>query len=203
MTETMPDLQMSYEGLVDAAREARKQIDGNQWTEGDLALRVTALGPDDRPRDPETGEFIADEQRLLRRYAEDIDMTYGAVQRYRQVAAAWPQDARSVGANGVGFEVHRLLVGQPDRFELIQKKMTTREAAALVRQRNSATIHEPGWFELLGEVKDILDRADRQLERAEAAIDRKPHKDLRKKAGRYAETAEDIAERLRAIENYE
>lgn len=196
MTDEVAEITMSYEGLVEAGREARKQIDGHQWTEGDLAMDVEALPPNERPRDPETGEFLADQNQALKRYATDIDMSYGTLQNYRRVSDAWPRSAR---ADGVGHKVHEVLATQPDRFDLIHEGMSVREARTLVRKRNAASVHEPGWFELLGEVSDTLTRASKQLDRAEGAISRKPKEALLANAARYAEQADDIADRLRQI----
>jgi hypothetical protein len=198
MPEQIADIQMSYEGLVEAGREARKQIDGHQWAEGDLALQVEALTPESRPRDPETGEFIEDQNKVLRRYADDIDMSYRTLKEYRRTAEAWPVSRRG----DAGFEVHKLLAAQSDRFDVIHEGMTKREAEQIVRKRNAASTHPPGWYELIGEVADTLNKASKQLERAEEAIDREPKVDFKKRAGRYAGIAEGIAERLRAIESW-
>jgi hypothetical protein len=202
MTETqLEEVAMSYEGLVDAGREARKQIDGHQWTEGDLALKVESLPSGSGPRDPDTGQFIEDAEQSLKRYAEDIDMSYGTLRHYRQTAGAWPGERRR---STVGYEVHRILATQPDRFDLISDGMTVSEARKIIRDRNAATDgHEPGWFELLGEVADTLIKAEKQLTRVEKAVTRKPKPAFSEKADGYAEIADDIAERLRQLKNIE
>ena len=90
----------------------------------------------------------------------------------------------------------------PDRFDLIRDGMTIQEARRIVRQRNAGTDRPPGWFELLGEVADTLDKAARQLGKAEEAIPRKPNE--RSASGPVTtQLAEDLAERLRKIETWE
>lgn len=195
MGATHADLTMSYEALVEAGREARKQADDMQWVEGDLALRVEALPATERPRHPETGEFLADEIKALKRYAEDVDIPYSTLQKYRKTAEAWPPSERS---RAVGWAIHYVLITQEDRFDLIQPGMTYREAQQLVRGRAAGTAGKPGWFELLGKVGDTLITAGKHLEKAEQAIE-DPHPDLRRKAEEYAQWAEDVAARLRNI----
>jgi len=193
----LPTLTMSYEALVEAGRAAREQADNVQWVEGDLARQVEALPADERPRDSD-GRFIEDEARTLKRYAEDVDIPYGMVQEYRRVAQAWPTSLR----RDVAWQVHKALAAQDDRFELIREGMTVREAQDIVRRRNAASRGKPGWFELLGTVADTLAKADKQLAKAEAAIDRAPNRTLRTKAHQYAQLAEEIAARLRGIEEW-
>lgn len=191
MTE-FTDIQMSYEGLVAAGREAREQIDGYQWTEGDLALQVEKLTPEQLPQNSAEGGGSP-----LKRYAEDIDVPYGTIKTHRQTAEAWPQAARAAAAS---WRVYYLLASQEDRFDLIHDGMTAKEAERIVRKRSQATQHPPGWFEIMGEAADHLLKAQKQLDKLDAAISRKPNADFRKRAGRYAGIADDIAERLRAIE---
>ena len=190
------EIRMSYEGLVEAGREARKQIDDYQWTEGELALQVETLPQGQGPRDPETGDFIEDEVKALKRYADDIDISYPAIQKYRRTAEAWPSSSREKDAS---YKVHEILSAQDDRLDLIQPGMSTREAHRLIRKRSLATQHEPGWFELLGEVADHLIKADRQLDKVEDAITRKPNEKFIDQAKGYAERADEIAERLRGL----
>lgn len=192
------DPTMSYEGLVEAGREARKQADSMQWTEGDLALQVQALTGNERPRDPETGDFIKDEERALQRYAEDVDIPYSTVRSYRITAQAWPSRTRD---SAVPYKVHEILVAQPDRFDLIEPGMTTREAQRIVRQRTSATTGKPGWQELLGQVGDSLIKAEKELTKVEEEMgDKTGNAKLREKARRYGGIAHDLAERLWRIE---
>lgn len=189
---------MSYEGLVEAGREAREQADNMQWVEGDLALQVEALPGDERPRDPETGAFIADEEKALKRYAEDVEIAYSTLTEYRRTAEAWPTPSR-LGV--VAWDTHRVLASQEDRFELIRPGMTRSEARKIVRQRTAAAAGKPNWGELLGRVGEQLKTAEKHLGKFEEAVGEKTPSDKnRTNAGRYAAWAEDIAGRLREIE---
>jgi hypothetical protein len=58
---------------------------------------------------------------------------------------------------------------------------------------------EGGWHELLGEVNDTLDRAERQLDKLEQHITRTPGEGFRKRAVRHADAAHALAERLRRL----
>jgi len=185
---------MSYEGLVEAGRAARERADDYQWEEGDLALQVEHLPSTERPRDPE-GLFIEDQAKALKRYAIDIDLAYRTLATYRRVADAWPSTSRA----HCSWDVHRALAAQDDRFDLIRPDMTVRQAEDIVRKRNAASRGEPGWRELLGTVGDTLIKADKQLERAEHAITRKPADDLQAKAAKYADHCLDLARRLRNL----
>jgi hypothetical protein len=186
---------MSYESLVEAGREARHQADNVQWTEGDLALQVEHLPSAERPRDPDTGAFLEDDAKALKRYAADIGVAYSTIKTYRRVADAWPHGKRALV---VGWDVHRALTAQDDRFELIHPTLSVRQAEEIVRKRNAASRGRPGWFELLGEVGDTLVKAGKQLAKAEDAIE-DPSSDLAAKAEEYAAWADDLARRLRAI----
>lgn len=193
--DPLAGLTMSYDALVEAGREARHQADNVQWTEGDLALQVEHLQATERPRDPETGAFIEDEAKALKRYAGDIGMGYSTLKNYRATASAWPPDRRLSGAS---FEAHRVLNAQEDRFDLLRPEMSVREAEDIVRKRNAASRGEPGWFELLGIVGDTLVKAGKQLAKAEDAIE-DPGDDLLAKAEEYASWADDLAVRLRGL----
>lgn len=187
---------MSYEGLVAAGRAAREQADNMQWVEGDLALQVEALPGDERPRDPETGAFLADEKKALKRYADDVGVRFSVLKEYRRTAEAWPSTTRVVEAP---WGVHHALAAQEDRFDLIRPGMTVRQAEAVVRYRRAATSGRPGWFELVGRVGDALRAAEKHMTKAEDAITREPTAALAEKALQYAERADRVAERLRKL----
>lgn len=197
MTSPLDELTMSYEGLVEAGRAVRERADDYQWEEGDLALQVEHLSGNERPRD-EQGYFLAGES-ALKRYADDIDVNYGTLKHYRRVAAAWPPARRRPGAS---WAVHYELSPVTDRFDHIRDGMTVREAVELSKElrgmNTNASRVGPGWFELLGEVGDTLIKASKQLDKAEDAIE-DPGNDLLAKAEEYAEWADDLAARLRAI----
>lgn len=195
------DPTMSYEGLVEAGRAAREQADNMQWVEGDLALEVEVLPPNERPRDPETGDFIADETKALKRYADDIGINYSTLKDYRRTAVAWPERAR---ASAVPWRVHYVLASQEDRFDLIAPGMTVRQAERLVRGRTVGNSGKPGWLELMGMSADKMLLAGKDLAKVEAALEAKGEnaditKRMVEKAERYRGIAEDLAARFDAI----
>lgn len=198
MTE-IAELTMSYEGLVEAGRAAREQGDNVQWTEGDLALQVDGLPIDARPRDPETWLFIEDEAKALKRYAEDVGVAYATLKRYRQVASAWPKSTRSTSTP---WHVHRALVAQEDRFDLIRPGMTVREAEKIVRDRTKGAKGKPSWLELAGRVGDDLKRASKHFDRLEAEVDRQPNQRMQTKLAEYAQSARSFADRLDALREW-
>ncbi|MEU1518982.1 DUF6192 family protein [Streptomyces sp. NPDC005811] len=53
----------------------------------------------------------------LRRYADEIGLSFCTVRTQRWVAAQWPAEHRQAG---VSSEVHRILASAPDRFDLIR-----------------------------------------------------------------------------------
>lgn len=198
-----------YDQLVREGRQAREQADNVQWVEGDLALQVEALPADERPRDPETGTFVADEAKALKRYAEDVEVNYTSLKEYRRVAEAWPTTRRLAV---VAWGAHQALAGQEDRFEVIQPDMTTAEARRIVRARQPKANYggEPGWYELLGHVGADLKAAEKHLDKAITTITervekrgRRPSENFLAKAGEYASWAEDIAAQLRQLSSWE
>ncbi len=194
------DLTMSYEALVDAGREARQHADTMQWVEGDLALQVEALPGDERPRDPDTGAFIADEAKALKRYADDVGLPYSTLKTYRRVAEAWPSTTRAHAS----WAVHQVLAAQDDRFDLVSNDLSVRQAQKMVRDRTTGAKGKPGWHELLGRVGDDLIAAEKHMDAAEAAINdpnrrSDPDDRLIAKAARYAAKADDLTQRLRLL----
>lgn len=191
---------ITYDELVRQGREAREQADNVQWVEGDLALAIEVLPAHERPRDPETGAFLEDDEKALKRYAEDVDLPYSTLKNYRQASAAWPMVQRRTE---VPWSVHQVLAAQEDRFDLIRPGMTYREAQRIVRDRyrgNSGG--QPGWQEMLGASADALAKAEKHLDKLEAALAGKEHKwpdRLREKAEEYQAIAQELAVRYEAL----
>ena len=187
-----------YDTLVREGRDAREQADNVQWTEGDLALQIDALPSHERPRDPETGAFLADPDKALKRYAQDIDINYSSLQEYRTTSRSWPPSRR---LDRVAWGAHQALNAQDDRFDLLGSGMTIREARDIVRKRagRANTGGKPGWHELLGRVGDSLTEGLKHLEKIEAELDREPSDVFIAKAQGFAARADDIAARLRRI----
>lgn len=80
----------SWTVLVAEGREALTQQSDTCWRLGDLALEVEPM--------VERGVNTGSVERL-RRYAEELDMSYGALQTYRYIARAWPPDERLPGVS--------------------------------------------------------------------------------------------------------
>ncbi|GAA2631102.1 DUF6192 family protein [Streptomyces vastus] len=77
----------------------------------------------------------------LRRYAEEIGLSFYTVRTHRWVAAQWPAEHRQTG---VSYEVHRILASAPDRFELIRNPPLSERTG---RRRWSAEVAKKlvGW----------------------------------------------------------
>lgn len=53
----------------------------------------------------------------MARFADDVGICVHSVMNYRFTAAHWPPEHRM---QGVSIDIHRILMGHPDRFELIR-----------------------------------------------------------------------------------
>ncbi len=96
-------------------KEGKQAVKSN-WKLGDLALEV------------ETGH----RDHSLQEYADEIGVEYDTLRDYRYVAEAWPTAERSAT---VGWSIHRVFAGQPDRVDLIKHEHTAASARALVKGR--------------------------------------------------------------------
>ncbi|MCX5206063.1 DUF6192 family protein [Streptomyces sp. NBC_00237] len=96
--------------LVETERETLFKL-------GDNALEVEPLQAKGGSR-PSAHEDVQSVEETLRRFADDVGMCIGTLMNYRLTAAHWPSEHRVVG---VSIEIHRILMGHPDRFELIRK----------------------------------------------------------------------------------
>lgn len=205
--------ELSYQELVERGREARKQGDSYQWTEGDLALQVEQLPEGRRPRD-EKGVFLPwNGDSPLRRYAADIGVSFSSLKTWRTTAKAWPPERRRTGT--VGWSIHRKLNALDDRFDLIHDGMAVPEANDILRKRFKGGSHgKPGWMELIGRVGDDLlgkpgfpgvrksvEKAEADLTAFDEAVAGKQirNKDLPQKAARYADLADEASERLKVL----
>lgn len=80
-------------------------IGDNKWELGDLANQVC----------PASGNGQSDEGRL-RRFADEIDVSYQTLRLYRQVAAAWEADVRTSASS---WSVYKELASHPERIEIM------------------------------------------------------------------------------------
>ena len=124
-------------GKRDVAREREARFDL-----GDIALEIAPMGESHANNDAEA---------KLRVFAEEIGVSYDALEQYRKVAHAWPEGTRVPSAS---WTTHRALASHPRRFELIRPGMTSTEA---LRLRGHKT-----WG--VGETADKVEQARRLLE---------------------------------------
>ena len=125
-----------------------------QFQLGDLCLEMV----------PKQRKEFADHgvTRVLEAFADQIGLSPRTLQKYRQVAMAWPVDRR---APGVSFSVHVIFAPQPNRFRKIlnppidpvsgERRWTVNEAERAVGQ----TPHHPvSREERVDRVRDLLPR---------------------------------------------
>lgn len=93
----------SWNDLVVAGRAAAEQEQGARWVLGDLANEVA---PADRS---------AEDGRLAR-YADEIRVSYDALETYRRTSAAWPVATRIAT---VTWSIYRELESRPDRVDIL------------------------------------------------------------------------------------
>ena len=128
-----------------------------------------------------------------------------ALTKYRQVAHGWPLGTRVPNAT---WAAHRAYMGPPASAPARSKtisglprnehgKITVQAVRDLTKVGSAG---KPGWFELLGRVSDTMTKADKELDRFEAAVgDDDLNEKLRGKAGEYSLQALELAGRLRRL----
>lgn len=103
--------------LVSRARSADT---ASAWEVGDAALQAAPMSTRGRSDD------------ALRRFAEDTEISFPKLQRYRLVSNAWPNATRVASCS---HRTHLRLASLPDRFQLIHSGMKAEEAEAIAAQR--------------------------------------------------------------------
>lgn len=104
-----------YDELVTESRELVAQEGRIQFKLGDNALEIEPSQsqggqrrlPDDEPGVEET----------IAVFADDVGVAPSTMLNYRFVAAKWPAEHR---VSGVSLDIHRILAGREDRFEVIK-----------------------------------------------------------------------------------
>ncbi|WP_030786597.1 DUF6192 family protein [Streptomyces sp. NRRL S-920] len=104
-----------YEELVAEDRQLVLDETKIQFKIGDDALEIEPLRPHGGSQ-PATDEEPLGVRATLEMFAEDIGVSYNQVRIVRQTASKWPPERR---AEGVPFEIHRILEKLQDRFERI------------------------------------------------------------------------------------
>ncbi|MFD6286324.1 DUF6192 family protein [Streptomyces sp. NPDC060205] len=104
-----------YEELVAQDRKLVLDETKIQFKIGDDAGEIEPLRPwgGSHPGDEEEQRGVRE---TLETFAQDIGISYSQVRTYRYTAARWPAGQR---AEGVSFEIHRILEKLEDRFERI------------------------------------------------------------------------------------
>ncbi|MCC9738343.1 DUF6192 family protein [Streptomyces sp. MNU89] len=106
-----------YEELVDRDRKLVLDESKIQFKVGDDALEIEPLRQHGGSH-PSTDEEACGVRQTLEMFAEDVGLSYSQVRIYRYTAGKWPAEHR---AEGVPFEIHRILEKLEDRFERILK----------------------------------------------------------------------------------
>ncbi|MFI6663264.1 DUF6192 family protein [Streptomyces sp. NPDC050523] len=105
-----------FEEMVEESLRLVRTMTRCQFAVGDMALELEPLR-DHGGHLPLEGEHPQGVEASLRLFAESIGLSFHTVRTYRWVAAHWPVEERQ---EGVSFEVHRILAGASDAFEVIR-----------------------------------------------------------------------------------
>lgn len=125
------------------------------------------MGPEDEKF--ALGDLVSDvTDDQLDRLANEIDhnLTGASLRSYREVARAWPRDKRVAAS----WTAHRTLMNSPDRFDIIQPRMTLRQAQKATGKNPADTEHPSRWgLERLVPfiITQLLDPATSRAVRAE------------------------------------
>lgn len=85
-----------------------------RWLWGDLALEVAAIG--------RAGDHSGSEKRL-RRFSDELDVSFESLREYRRVAAQWPNAMRMANQP---WSVHQMFASREDREEIIANPVDVR-----------------------------------------------------------------------------
>ncbi|MFJ8636433.1 DUF6192 family protein [Streptomyces sp. NPDC093568] len=105
-----------YDELVAESRLLVETERDTHFKLGDNALEIEPLQAKGGARSA-MGEDVQSVQETLRRFADDVGVNVASILSYRNTAAHWPPEQR---VKGVSLDVHRILIGHPDRFEVIR-----------------------------------------------------------------------------------
>lgn len=108
-----------YEQIVAELQDVVQQQAKGQFLIGDRALEIEPMRPHGGPHDAAPGEELLTVRESLFMLAEDIGLSYAAVEGRRWTASRWPADRRR---EDVSYAVHRSLAhieNQDERFEAI------------------------------------------------------------------------------------
>lgn len=102
---------------------ADKRFSATCWEWGDLLLEVVPVG---------RGMSKYQMDRLLEAFMDECEcqLSCSTLKCYRSVCKSWPKNKR----RKAGFTAHKLLMGCPERFELLIDGMSEREARKIALQ---------------------------------------------------------------------
>lgn len=108
-----------YEQIVAELRDVVQQQARGQFLIGDRALEIEPMRPHGGQHEAAPGEELLTVRESLFMLAEDIGLSYAAVEGRRWAASRWPKDRRREDAS---YTVHRILAhieDEDERFEAI------------------------------------------------------------------------------------
>jgi len=195
---------MSVTDLAKAGHERRiarmrllvKAGEQSAWEVGDLLLEELPMGK------PGVATGVAAELRVI---AAEVDGEPATLAMYRKVAHGWPNGTRVPFAS---WAAHRAYMGPPETalarahsLKSLPRDEHGRVTKQAVRDMTAAASGlAPGWRELLGRVGDTIEKGHAQLDRYGLATEGSiASAALRENAARYAERADALAARLRAV----
>ncbi|MFI1169088.1 DUF6192 family protein [Streptomyces sp. NPDC020801] len=95
--------------LVESERDTHFKL-------GDNALEIEPLQAKGGAR-AAMGEDVQSVEETMHRFADDVGVNVSSIMNYRYTAGHWPPEQR---VKGVSLDIHRILIGHPDRFEIIR-----------------------------------------------------------------------------------
>jgi hypothetical protein len=129
-----------YEELVTQGRKLVLDESKIQFKFGDDALEIEPLRRHGGSQ-PATTEEPVGVPETLEMFAEDVGLSCNQVRTYRYTASKWPPEHR---AEGVPFEIHRILEKLEDRFErILQPPKHPRNGK--LRWTGDAAKRQAGW----------------------------------------------------------
>jgi len=132
--------QERYDELVAESKVLVETERDTHFKLGDNSLEIEPLQLQGGAR-PAAGVDVQTVEETLARFADDVGVSTSSVMHYRSTAAHWPPKQR---VKGVSLDIHRILNGRPDRFELIRKPPFN-EHYGTHRWTQDAAKREMGW----------------------------------------------------------
>lgn len=153
----------SWMKLVQKGQELYKSHEEILWAWADLLAEVAPAENHPPGRNRQHSEYVP-MRKIIAAFREEvgIDRSLDTLVEWRHVGIAWPKDKR---VEGCGWRAHRIIAGNPARFDILQPGMSARQATA----RAALADPNPGSQMLIGDIQEIrqtLDWAYRILRRS-------------------------------------